>query len=83
MTVACDAGATTIRVALNPELRFEKGWGELAVPSGPAVEYNADGQSVPSDASNATLFTASGGATLIGSKERGHTDIRYAAQTLV
>jgi hypothetical protein len=80
VTVACDAGATSITVALNPELRFEKGWGELAVPAGPVVEYTTDGQSVPSDPANTTLFTASGGATLIASKEPGHTDVRYGTQ---
>ena len=76
VTVACAAGTTTVKVALNPELHFEKGWGELAVAAGPAVEYAASGASVPSDPSNHTLFTAAGGATLMGSRTPGCTDIR-------
>jgi hypothetical protein len=76
VTVACASGATTIKVELNPELRFEKGWGELAVPAGPLVEYQASGASVPCDPANTTLFTTAGGATLMGSKTPGFTDIR-------
>ena len=75
VTVACATGATTIKVELNPELRFEKGWGELAVPAGPEVEYSASGASVPCDPANTTLFTTAG-ANLMPSKTPGFTDIR-------
>ena len=76
VTVACAAGATTIKVALNPELRFEKGWGELAVPAGPTVEYSTSGASVPCDPSNTSLFTTAGGVALMASKTPGFTDVR-------
>eukprot|EP00911_Craspedida_sp_UC1_P000447 UC1_evm4s337 len=74
--VACAGGGanTTISVALNPEVRIERGWGTNGVRAGTPVNYDARGADIPTLSDDLVL---SGGAALTGSRAgQGLQDIR-------
>ena len=77
--VACEAGITTIKISLNPQLRVEYGWGEPAMLAGPAVNYSAAGASVPSvpyaGAAYHNIWQFKGGTAVQPSKQHGHLDL--------
>ena len=75
VSVPHPGGATIIKVALNPVVRIEYGWGPGPMPAGPSVSYAAKGAVVPSDPRNVSLFDTVG-AALTSSKQAGYTDIR-------
>jgi hypothetical protein len=70
VSVACKAGTTTIKVALNPEIRVEKGWGSHGTKALPSVVYNAAGAEVPS--TDHEGYALAGGAQWSGCKDPQH-----------
>ena len=74
--VACSAGSTTIKVALNPEIRVEYGWGAFGTKAESSVMYAAGSAPTPvpsADYDNDYLYDGTGTAT---SKVKGFVDIR-------
>ena len=66
-------GDCTITLSLNPEVRFEYGWGVHAGQKPELISYSSAGAAVPS---NVTSMTLSKGAAVAASKEPNAEDIR-------
>jgi hypothetical protein len=78
VTVPCPAGkATSATVELHPKVRIEHGWGSLGVSAGEAANYTADAAGAPLPTSSYVAdLQPTGGASFVGSREPGHTDLR-------